>query len=199
MGRCDMKKSSFYLFICLLGSSLSLLANFEGRSKQDPVQAIQASIVKFNQLSLATQQSPQIRNHFIQNSIIPLFDFKHIANQILLVVNQRLTIEQRQIFEQKIKENLINTLLSKLAGGSPGAFQFISARPTLGNSLVVSLKMNGYFNFGIYIDLLLHQNQQGYWQIFDLVLNNDSLINYYQKRLLIKTRRHGLKETVGKF
>jgi phospholipid transport system substrate-binding protein len=89
-------------------------------------------------------------------------------------------------------------LLSKLAQAKTSSFRFISARPLIGGNIIVKLKVNGYSPYGIYIDLLFHQSKVKKWQIFDIVLNNDSLINYYQKMVLIKVRRYGIYGMLGR-
>jgi phospholipid transport system substrate-binding protein len=68
----------------------------------------------------------------------------------------------------------------------------------MGGSIAVQLQVNGYSRFGLNIDLLFHQSKENKWQIFDIVLNRDSLINYYQRMVSIKTRRYGVYGMLGR-
>ncbi len=176
------------------------LGAFAEKVAQDngPVQAIQTAIVKLNQLSTMAYSSKML-NFFVEKEIAPLFDFNHIANEVLLVTNNRLGWEEARFFVNRLKSNMMTTLLTRLSQVNSTSFQFISARPIMGGSIAVQLKVNGYTSFGgIYLDLLFHQNKNKQWQIFDIVLNNDSLINYYQKMVLIKVRRYGIYGMLGR-
>ena len=163
-----------------------------------PVQAIQTAIVKLNQLTKAAIYSPRLLNTLVEQEVAPLFDFDHIADEVLLVVNDRMDTEEKIYFTNKLKKNIVSALLAKLSQARSTSFQFISARPMMGGSIAVQLKVNGYSPYGIYIDLLFHRNSNNEWKIFDVVLNNDSLTNYYQKMVLIKIRRYGIYGMLGR-
>lgn len=167
-------------------------------SEDNPVQAIQSTIVKLNQLTTASTYSQQMMRFLVDSEIVPLFDFDHIANEVLLVSNVNLGEDEVIFFTNKLKQNMISTLLSKLAQGNSSSFSFISARPTLNGNIIVKLKANGYSRFGFNVDLSFHKSQLGKWQIFDVALNRDSLINYYQRMVLIKTRRYGVYGMLGR-
>ena len=163
-----------------------------------PVQTIQTAIVKLNQLTTVATYSPQLIGRLIQTEVAPLFDFDHIASEIALVSNLRLGYEEQAYFVTKIKQNIITSLLSRLTQTRSTSFAFISARPMMGGSIAVKLKVNGYYSYGMFLDLIFHQAADQSWKIADIVLNNDSLINYYQKMVLIKLRRYGVYGMLGR-
>jgi phospholipid transport system substrate-binding protein len=163
-----------------------------------PVQTIQTAIVKLNQLTTVANYSPQLIGRLIQTEVAPLFDFGHIASEIALVSNLRLGYEEQAYFVTKIKQNIITSLLSRLTQARSTSFAFISARPIMGGSISVKLKVNGYYSYGMFLDLIFHQTADQSWKIADIVLNNDSLINYYQKMVLIKLRRYGVYGMLGR-
>jgi len=163
-----------------------------------PVQTIQTAIVKLNQLTTVATYSPQLVGRLIQTEVAPLFDFDHIASEIALVSNLRLGNEEQAYFVTKIKQNIVASLLSRLTQTRSTSFEFISARPIIGGSISVKLKVNGYYSYGMFLDLIFHQTADQSWKIADIVLNNDSLINYYQKMVLIKLRRYGVYGMLGR-
>lgn len=201
-----MKRLNVILLTLSVLLSPTLFANEEEvavettqATTQSPVQAIQSTIVKLNQLTTATSYSPQMVRFLVDSEIAPLFDFDHIANEVLLVSNVSLGEEEVVFFSKKLKQNIIKTLLSRLAQSRSGSFNFVSAQPTMGGNIVVKLKANGYSRFGFNIDLSFHENQtSSKWQIFDIALNHDSLINYYQRMVLIKARRYGVYGMLGR-
>lgn len=163
-----------------------------------PVKTIQSAIIKLNQLTAVATYSPRFVGALIKTEIAPLFDFNHISNEILLVSGLRLGAEGRAYFTNKIKKNIITSLLSKLTQTLSTSFVFISARPMIGGSISVKLRVNGYYSYGMFLDLIFHQTADQSWKIADIVLNNDSLVNYYQKMVLIKLRRYGVYGMLGR-
>ena len=167
-------------------------------TERGPVEVIQSTIVKLNQLTAAVIYSPQLASALVDQEISPLFDFDHISDEVLLVITANLGEKEKAYFSTKLKQNIITTLVSRLAQSQSGSLRFISARPIMGGSIAVQLQVNGYSRFGLNIDLLFHQSKENKWQIFDIVLNRDSLINYYQRMVSIKTRRYGVYGMLGR-
>jgi len=167
-------------------------------TEQDPVQVIQSTIVKLNQLTTTSSYSPQMVNFLVNSEIAPLFDFDYIADEVLLAAHVNLSEDEVKYFSNKLKNNIITTLLTKLAQGNATSFNFISARPVIGGNIVVNLKVNGYSRFGFYIDLSFHKSADKKWQIFDVALNRDSLVNYYQRMVMIKAKRYGVYGMLGR-
>ncbi len=164
-----------------------------------PVKTIQTTIVKLNQLTNATTYSPQMMGFFVNQEITPLFDFDYIANKVLSTSRVNLNDEEIRYFANSLKRNVIDNLLSKLAQGRSSSLDFISARPMRGgNMIVVRLNTNGYSMYGMNIDLFFHKSKSGKWQIFDVALQQDSLIDYYQRMVLIKIRRYGVYGMLGR-
>jgi len=163
-----------------------------------PVQTIQKAIVKLNQLTTVANYTPQLVGTLVKTEVAPLFDFDHIANEILLVSSLQLGTEEKAFFTNKIKHSIVSSLLSKLSQTRSTSFQFISARPIIGGAIALKLKVNGYYSYGMFLDLIFHQAADKQWKIADVVLNNDSLINYYQKMVLIKLRRYGVYGMLGR-
>jgi phospholipid transport system substrate-binding protein len=192
-----MKKLHAILLALTLLVSQAIFANEAETTEEGPIQVIQSTIVKLNQLTTGTY-SPQMMNFLVEQEIVPLFDFDYIADEVLMVANTSFGEDEVKFFSNKLKNNIMGILLNKLAQAKTSSFRFISARPLIGGNIMVRLKVNGYSPYGIYIDLLFHQSKVKKWQIFDVVLNNDSLINYYQKMVLVKVRRYGVYGMLGR-
>lgn len=167
-------------------------------TEQGPVEVIQSTIVKLNQLTKAAIYSPQLASVLVDQEIAPLFDFDYISDEVLLVVTANLGEKEKAYFSKKIRQNIIKTLMSRLAQSQSGSLRFVSARPVMGGAIAVQLQVSGYSRFGINIDLMFHQSKESKWQIFDVVLNRDSLINYYQRMVSVKMRRYGVYGMLGR-
>lgn len=164
----------------------------------DPIKVIQSTIIKLNQLTTATTYSPQMMTFLVDQEITPLFDFDYIATEVLSANYVNIGEEEAKFFASTLKRNIINTLLTKLAQGRTGSLDFISARPNLYGNIVVRLNAKGYSRFGLNLDLSFHKSQSGKWKIFDVALEHDSLINYYQRMVRIKLRRYGVYGMLGR-
>ncbi|BAF61688.1 ABC transporter substrate-binding protein [Candidatus Vesicomyidisocius calyptogenae] len=193
-----MRRLNIILLALIMFISLGASAEKVVQDNSGPVQAIQTAIVKLNQL-ISMVYSPRMLNSFVEKEIAPLFDFNHIANEAFLVTNNRLSEKETKFFVNRLKDNMMTTLLARLSQVNSTSFQFISARPVMSDAIAVQLKVKRYTSYGgIYLDLLFHQNKDKKWQIFDIIFNNDSLINFYQKMILIKVRRYGIYGMLGR-
>ncbi len=181
-----MKRFSAFALILTLMLSQSFAASDE--VEDSPVYAIQNAITSLNQITQSLTYSPESMEKLVLEEVVPLFDFGFIANEVLLVMpsNQQLSNSEAQYFALRLKNNMINTLLYKLVQSQTLKLAFVSAKPELGGKISVKLNISGLSQQGIYFDLWFHKNANNRWQIFDIVLNDDSLIKYYQSTVMIK-------------
>jgi len=193
-----MRRLNVFLLALTLLISQAVFANETEAQEKGPAQAIQTAIVKLNQLTAAATYSPRMMGFLIEQEVAPLFDFDYIADEVLLVTNANLSESEVQFFSNKLKKNIVSTLLARLSQANTTSFRFISARPIMGGNIAVQLKVIGYSRYGIYLDLMFHQANDGEWRIYDIVLNSDSLINYYQKMVITKVRRYGIYGMLGR-
>jgi len=188
-----MKRFSAFALILTLLFSHSFAASDE--MEDSPVYAIQNAITSLSQITQSLTYSPESMERLVLEEVVPLFDFGFIANEVLLVLSseQQLNDAESQYFALRLKNNMINTLLYKLVQSKSLQISFVSARPELGGKISVKLNINGLSQQGLYFDLWFHKNRENRWQIFDIVLNEDSLIKYYQANVMIKVDRFGLQ------
>jgi ABC-type transporter MlaC component len=188
-----MKRLSSFALILTLMFSQSFAASNE--AQDSPVYAIQKAIASLNQITQSLTYSPESMEALVLEEVVPLFDFGFIANEVLLVMpsNQQLSNSEAQYFALRLKNNMINTLLYKLVQSQTLSLSFVSAKPELGGKISVKLNIRGLSQQGIYFDLWFHKNTDNHWQIFDIVLNEDSLIKYYQASVMIKVDRLGMQ------
>jgi ABC-type transporter MlaC component len=71
-------------------------------TEQGPVEVIQSTIVKLNQLTAAAIYSPQLASALVDQEISPLFDFDHISDEVLLVITANLGEKEYAYFSSKL-------------------------------------------------------------------------------------------------
>ncbi len=173
--------------------------NPKNNPNQSPEYVVRNTITKLNQLGSRHPFRPGITTNLINQTIAPLFDFDYISNEVLAIIHENfLTQSEHTFFVKRLKQEILFTLMKKLTQGGTKSFRFVAARPVIGGAMMVQMRVKGFGMFSTPISLLFHQNENQQWKIFDVIINRSSLINYYQKMLLVKVRRYGVRGMLGK-
>lgn len=162
-----------------------------------PADAIRSALINLNQLSKSLY-TPEITKEVVENQVVPLFDFDKLAKEVLLFTRVSLSNEELKYFTSRLQNSILTGMLTKFAQIRTTSFKFMSARPSRGGSIIVQLGVFGYASYPMYIDLVFHQNDEQKWLIYDVVLNRDSLINYYRKMAIVLLNRYGTYGMLGR-
>jgi ABC-type transporter MlaC component len=111
---------------------------------------------------------------FVDNEILPLFDFDTMSMQVLAYTPAHL---QKPELINRIKKDIANTLIQSLLKARGRVFIPVGVRK-IGDSVILKVRVKN-----IVIDLLMHQVKHD-WKIFDVRMQNQSLIEYYKKLLI---------------
>jgi phospholipid transport system substrate-binding protein len=162
-----------------------------------PADAIRSALINLNQLSKSLY-TPEKTREVVENQVVPLFDFDKLAKEVLLFTRVSLSNEELKYFTSRLQNSILTGMLTKFAQIRTTSFKFMSARPSRGGSIIVQLGVFGYASYPMYIDLVFHQNDEQKWLIYDVVLNRDSLINYYRKMAIVLLNRYGTYGMLGR-
>ena len=162
-----------------------------------PADAIRSALINLNQLSKSLY-TPEKTKEVVENQVVPLFDFDKLAKEVLLFTRVSLSNEELKYFTSRLQNSILTGMLTKFAQIRTTSFKFMSARPSRGGSIIVQLGVFGYASYPMYIDLVFHQNDGQKWLIYDVVLNRDSLINYYRKMAIVLLNRYGKYGMLGR-
>jgi phospholipid transport system substrate-binding protein len=162
-----------------------------------PADAIRSALINLNQLSKSLY-TPEKTKEVVENQVVPLFDFGKLAKEVLLFTRVSLSNEELKYFTSRLQNSILTGMLTKFAQIRTTSFKFMSARPSRGGSIIVQLGVFGYASYPMYIDLVFHQNDEQKWLIYDVVLNRDSLINYYRKMAIVLLNRYGTYGMLGR-
>ena len=162
-----------------------------------PADAIRSALINLNQLSRSLY-TPEKSREVVENQVVPLFDFDKLAKEVLMFTRVSLSNEELKYFTSRLQNSILTGMLTKFAQIRTTNFKFISARPSRGGSIIVQLGVFGYASYPMYIDLVFHQNDEQKWLIYDVVLNRDSLINYYRKMAIVLLNRYGTYGMLGR-
>ena len=162
-----------------------------------PADAIRSALINLNQLSKSLY-TPEKTKEVVENQVVPLFDFDKLAKEVLLFTRVSLSDEELKYFTSRLQNSILTGMLTKFAQIRTTSFKFMSARPSRAGSIIVQLGVFGYASYPMYIDLVFHQNDEQKWLIYDVVLNRDSLINYYRKMAIVLLNRYGKYGMLGR-
>ena len=162
-----------------------------------PADAIRSALINLNQLSKSLY-TPEKTKEVVENQVVPLFDFDKLAKEVLLFTRVSLSNEELKYFTSRLQNSILTGMLTKFAQIRTTSFKFMSARPSRGGSIIVQLGVFRYASYPMYIDLVFHQNDEQKWLIYDVVLNRDSLINYYRKMAIVLLNRYGKYGMLGR-
>ena len=162
-----------------------------------PADAIRSALINLNQLSKSLY-TPEKTKEVVENQVVPLFDFDKLSKEVLLFTRVSLSNEELKYFTSRLQNSILTGMLTKFAQIRTTSFKFMSARPSRGGSIIVQLGVFGYASYPMYIDLVFHQNDEQKWLIYDVVLNRDSLINYYRKMAIVLLNRYGTYGMLGR-
>ena len=162
-----------------------------------PADAIRSALINLNQLSRSLY-TPEKTREVVENQVVPLFDFDKLAKEVLLFTRVSLSNEELKYFTSRLQNSILTGMLTKFAQIRTTSFKFMSARPSWSGSIIVQLGVFGYASYPMYIDLVFHQNDEQKWLIYDVVLNRDSLINYYRKMAIVLLNRYGTYGMLGR-
>ncbi len=162
-----------------------------------PADAIRSALINLNQLSKSLY-TPEKTKVVVENQVVPLFDFDKLAKEVLLFTRVSLSNEELKYFTSRLQNSILTGMLTKFAQIRTTSFKFMSARPSRSGSIIVQLGVFGYASYPMYIDLVFHQNDEQKWLIYDVVLNRDSLINYYRKMAIVLLNRYGTYGMLGR-
>jgi len=201
-----MKSSNLFFFITL--SFITGFATADNHSETSlnesselvsngPAEAIRSALINLNQLSKSLY-TPEKTREVVENQVIPLFDFDKLAQEVLLFTSVSLTNEELKYFTSRLQSSILTGMLTKFAQIRTTSFKFISARPSRGGSIIVQLGVFGYASYPMYIDLVFHQDDEQKWLIYDVVLNGQSLINYYRKMAIVLLNKYGTYGMLGR-
>ena len=201
-----MKSLNLFFFITLsFITSFAIADNHSETSKTEspepvstgPADAIRSALINLNQLSKSLY-TPEKTKEVVENQVVPLFDFDKLAKEVLLFTRVSLSNEELKYFTSRLQNSILTGMLTKFAQIRTTSFKFMSARPSRAGSIIVQLGVFGYASYPMYIDLVFHQNDEQKWLIYDVVLNRDSLINYYRKMAIVLLNRYGKYGMLGR-
>jgi len=138
------------------------------------------------------ERNPQLINQLVDNILAPHFDFEMITRAAVGRDWNKATPAQQRALTDAFREMLIRTYSKALLKYSDEEIQYASARPgTRSDTVVVETKVRARGAPPIPMDYRMHK-KSGNWQVYDVIIENVSLISNYRSQFRTTIARAGI-------
>ncbi len=130
---------------------------------------------------------------FLEQEIVPYFDFNRMAFWAAGSVNRHLNPEQRQQLTGMLKERFLQAMAEQLSGYKHSRIQYLRPRgnPRRGN-VTLGVRVFGADSYPVQIDFKLYRGSNG-WKVYDVVANGVSAVNHYRNEFSQLVKRYGVR------
>ena len=188
-----MKKILYPIIVFTLLAITPFANAYQQQSNQnDPVKHIQTALEKLEEFSSNTNTaSPILLRTFIEGEIIPHFSFDEMSRWITGPFAQRMTKEEKNDFQERLKEAFLNSLSKHI--GSFDAIQnrvrFYPTRYRGRNEAIVGTKVYRTNGYPVRLDFRMRLIGKN-WKIVDVRANGTSAVLYYRQLFMADLRQY---------
>jgi len=132
-------------------------------------------------------------NILVEQKILPLFDFRHMAQLAVAKHWPKATPEQQESLTNQFRAMLVRTYASSLTSVADYKIEFKPFRASPGDSdVTVSTEVSKPGAPPIPIDYRLEKASDNGWKVFDVIVDNVSLVTVYRNSFNSEVRKGGI-------
>jgi phospholipid transport system substrate-binding protein len=130
---------------------------------------------------------------FLEQEIVPYFDFNRMAFWAAGSVNRYLNPEQRQQLTAMLKERFLQVMAEQLGSYRDSRIQYLQPRgnPLRGN-VILGLRVFGADSYPVQLDFKLYRGESS-WKVYDVAANGVSAVSYYRNEFSQLVSRYGVR------
>lgn len=138
------------------------------------------------------KKNPQKLYELVDKEVLPLFDFRYMSQLVLGRAWRQATPEQRDRFTQSFKALLVKTYADVVLDYSGEDIQWLPVKAP-DDAKDITLRSRVDLNSGeqAALDYSLHK-RDGRWQVYNITVENVSLVTNYRGQFSSKVKREGL-------
>ncbi|EIC22222.1 MlaC/ttg2D family ABC transporter substrate-binding protein [Thiorhodovibrio frisius] len=187
-----MKRRQFFALGVLLMTAVSA-ASLAAQSPSDLVRNTAESMLSTLEARRAEiDRRPQLIYELVGRNLAPHFDFELITQSAVGSDWRKATPAQRQALVDAFREVLVRTYATALLKYSGQEIVYQTAKPgTREGTVIVPTQVRAPGAAAIPVDYRLH-NKRGTWKVYDVVIENVSLISNYRGQFRSIIGRDGI-------
>jgi phospholipid transport system substrate-binding protein len=136
---------------------------------------------------------PEQLHAFLEQEIVPYFDFNRMAFWAAGETNRYLNPEQRQQLTIMLRERFLQTMAEELSGYKQSRIQYLRPRgnPRRGD-VTLGVRVFGADSYPVQLDFKLYRGKEG-WKVYDVVANGVSAVSHYRNEFSQLVNRYGVQ------
>jgi phospholipid transport system substrate-binding protein len=142
-------------------------------------------------------RNPAIIYGMIDTILIPHFDFQKITQGALGQYWRKADPGQQQALVERFRQVLVRTYARSILSYSGQEIRYFPSRPGVKGTVTVSTEVRGSGSSPIPVDYKMYNNGAG-WKVFDVVIDNASLVNNYRTSFATEIRQNGIDGLIAK-
>ncbi|MGE5155251.1 MAG: phospholipid-binding protein MlaC [Bdellovibrio bacteriovorus] len=143
-------------------------------------------------------RNPALIYGMIDSILAPHFDFELITQGALGQYWRQATPDQRQKLIDAFKQVLVRTYARSLLSYSGQEIRYLPVKPgSKSNTVTVSTEVRDRGAAPIPVDYRMHSSG-GSWKVYDVVINNASLVGNYRSSFATEIRQSGIDGLISK-
>lgn len=180
-----------------LGMCLSLLpAPAAWAAPSQPAQELvektaQKMIAKLKQEKSVIDKDPSRIYALVNQIVLPHFDFEYMSQLVLAKYWRDASDAQKKAFVEEFRTLLVRTYASSLNKYSDQKINYFPSRNGAEGVVLVRTEVEQPGGMPIPIDYRLHE-KDGAWKVFDVLIDNVSLVTNYRSSFTREIRQGGL-------
>ncbi|TCT20249.1 MlaC/ttg2D family ABC transporter substrate-binding protein [Thiobaca trueperi] len=143
-------------------------------------------------------RNPSLIYGMVETTVAPHFDFERITQGALGQSWRQASPEQQRQLVNGFKQVLIRTYARSLLSYSGQEIRYLPSKPgSRPGTVTVSTEVRESGAAPIPVDYRMH-NSSGSWRVYDVVINNASLVGNYRTSFANEIRQSGLDALIAK-
>jgi len=143
-------------------------------------------------------RNPALTYGLVETSVLPHFDFERITQGAVGQYWRQATPAQQRQLVDGFKQVLIRTYARSLLSYSGQEIRYLPSRPGNRPSMVtVSTEVRESGSAPIPVEYRMH-NAGGGWKVYDVVINNASLVGNYRSSFATEIRQNGIDGLIAR-
>lgn len=192
-------RRSFLLLVTLLTLSWGGLAAADQDEATALVKRTSERMLSALQARRAeVDRNPALIYGMIDSILLPHFDFQRITQGALGQYWRQATPAQQKDLVNGFQQVLIRTYARSLLSYSGQEIRYLPLKPgSRSGTVTVSTEVRGSGASPIPVDYRMYNSGDG-WKVFDVVINNASLVGNYRSSFATEIRQSGIDGLIGK-
>lgn len=135
---------------------------------------------------------PAQLRQFLEQEMVPYFDFARMSYWAAGSLNRYLDPRQREHLTILLKNRFLNAMVEQLSAYHQSRLQYLQPRGNpLHGEVTLGVRVFGVDTYPVQLDFKLYRGRDG-WKVYDVVANGSSAVAHYRNEFSLLAHRYGV-------